>query len=830
MCLIDKRGYETMAMRSKEFIGKAEKIKSHELSVKSLIESIKGTLSNLNGKKNFLERERSSLYAELVAAENDYDGPDYGLIASIERQIDQTNDEIEITEGDILKITGELEKAEREYKKVEEEKQQTLFEIQQRARTYSQDIAKIGGVYGAYAAIGQSISQSMQANYDALSKAATILDGPIDSIGSGRSSNGGGSAGGRNGPSLAGSNGAAAIAGASNIRPSNSSTYSMRSSQGSVGNSSNGSLRFSKGGNIGIKPPSYRSQQASINTRSMFTNSMNNTSRVLSMNTNDLKSNQEPCDTSIIGASHTKRFNNVVQDSEIKKSAKQKKQGVDGVVSSADVMPWIARHGRNEFIDSLIVQDWELGRYSTVSLSSMRKYAARADYSAYLSDPNKYAHISYEKKPVIYIDPATIFEVKGTDEPNFWSYKTTPYSNYIDMARQIPIVYSMVKSGYRLTDLAKRNDVIGACTRNYYLSDDITVIRVGNGYIFGGEGRHRVMAALIAGVNLPVRVTDEFIKEQPSFTKKKDFESNKYADFRKDFANKSVTISEQILRADKTSLINLVKNEQLAKRVDFGEMDTRVARELVETIWKAKIKYPFLNFPFIGSTQSLNTNLQRNLELNLTRLYIQNNPTVPINQILKMVKEETNAYIKEFEIGENDLAVSITVKPPKKIAKPDRGKETAGYVTEYVGDTFSSKLSGISINTDNAKNYSKLCHALLAEEQSGASPKGCYSVNYLVNHEIGHQLDNCLHLYKDPDIIEEYKKHIQLPDAEQVENLCTYASTDIHEFIAEAWAESQCSSSPRGVAKMIDKKVSISATALMKAKNGGNDYARERER
>ena len=60
-----------MALRSKEFVGKAEGIKSHELSVKSLIESLKGTLSKLGSQKSSIENRISYLYAELAAAEND---------------------------------------------------------------------------------------------------------------------------------------------------------------------------------------------------------------------------------------------------------------------------------------------------------------------------------------------------------------------------------------------------------------------------------------------------------------------------------------------------------------------------------------------------------------------------------------------------------------------------------------------------------------------------------------------------------------------------------------------------------------------------------------
>lgn len=138
-------------------------------------------------------------------------------------------------------------------------------------------------------------------------------------------------------------------------------------------------------------------------------------------------------------------------------------------------------------------------------------------------------------------------------------------------------------------------------------------------------------------------------------------------------------------------------------------------------------------------------------------------------------------------------------------------------------------FKGAAIGIGNAKDYTALCQDLLKEERRGASPKGCETVRYLINHEIAHQLDNILHLSTDPTIIKEYTKHVQMSESEQINNLCTYASKDIHEFIAEAWAESQCSSSPRRVAKLIGDKIASTAQAYINSKKGESDYVRERE-
>ena len=81
-----------MAIRSRDFVGIAEGIKSHELSTKGKIEQLTGRVSELSGRKSSLNGTISYLEAAIAAAyeDTDEDGdPDYGLIASLEAERDQ---------------------------------------------------------------------------------------------------------------------------------------------------------------------------------------------------------------------------------------------------------------------------------------------------------------------------------------------------------------------------------------------------------------------------------------------------------------------------------------------------------------------------------------------------------------------------------------------------------------------------------------------------------------------------------------------------------------------------------------------------------------------
>ena len=128
-----------MAVRSRDFVGIAEGIRSHELSTKSQIENLKGRMSELSGRRSSLNSTISYLEAAIAAAyeDTDEDGdPDYGLIASLEAEKSSAENELSGVEQDLDSTGSELESKQNELEAVEEEKAQTLFEIQERAKYF----------------------------------------------------------------------------------------------------------------------------------------------------------------------------------------------------------------------------------------------------------------------------------------------------------------------------------------------------------------------------------------------------------------------------------------------------------------------------------------------------------------------------------------------------------------------------------------------------------------------------------------------------------------------------------------------------------------------
>ena len=90
-------------------------------------------------------------------------------------------------------------------------------------------------------------------------------------------------------------------------------------------------------------------------------------------------------------------------------------------------------------------------------------------------------------------------------------------------------------------------------------------------------------------------------------------------------------------------------------------------------------------------------------------------------------------------------------------------------------------------------------------------------------------MDNLLSLSKDPMIRMEYLKFKAMSSGDQMSNLCSYAGENIHEFIAEAMAESRNRPIPGRIAYKIGAHIENKLKCYSGNKGGDDDdYVRER--
>jgi hypothetical protein len=107
-------------------------------------------------------------------------------------------------------------------------------------------------------------------------------------------------------------------------------------------------------------------------------------------------------------------------------------------------------------------------------------------------------------------------------------------------------------------------------------------------------------------------------------------------------------------------------------------------------------------------------------------------------------------------------------------------------------------------------------------ERSGFHPVGCNTLKSVVDHELGHQIDDLLDLKNNPKVLDLYRNRSRFTQDGQTaasikEQLSQYAEVGgIEEFIAESWAEFRNNPNPRWIAREIGEIITSEATRRAK--------------
>ena len=210
--------------------------------------------------------------------------------------------------------------------------------------------------------------------------------------------------------------------------------------------------------------------------------------------------------------------------------------------------------------------------------------------------------------------------------------------------------------------------------------------------------------------------------------------------------------------------------------VNYSGTTVEIANEWNRGLADNFRRFPELkkNFEFVGTCQNRNKYAKHIYYDRIMEKYKQLNPGLTEKQLERSVKR----YIT------------------KNYAQPIGA-------TVYAQSTRISELSGVTIS----KNWQGQ-HFLNSIKEDVAlkfHPQGCDTVRSILDHEIGHQIDDLLDLWDNVDIIKIYRS---MTPGEMTNKLSRYAwdnSNPIEgrEFIAECWSEYVNNPEPRPVAKQV---------------------------
>lgn len=218
----------------------------------------------------------------------------------------------------------------------------------------------------------------------------------------------------------------------------------------------------------------------------------------------------------------------------------------------------------------------------------------------------------------------------------------------------------------------------------------------------------------------------------------------------------------------------LCEQLNVADKIFLGNVDLWLARKALSTVYRTLKKYPALRcmLNYFGTWNG----------------FVQNKDSL-FFQINKVRDNETMEVIRE---ATDELAASCL-----------ETFKNNGLATSFSSGVTDCYISGVIIN-GRSLNQQTILQDLALGERSGHSPKGCNTIKYVMDHEMGHLLDALLKIegcYALTKLLKKYDKDYLRY------NLSSYSVMNDEayerEVIAEGYAEYCNNPQPREVALAI---------------------------
>lgn len=290
----------------------------------------------------------------------------------------------------------------------------------------------------------------------------------------------------------------------------------------------------------------------------------------------------------------------------------------------------------------------------------------------------------------------------------------------------------------------------------------------------------------------------DVLKERAKYyglDKTKDFEDfkQKYLGYQDNLLTKNVNSAnnmvDKFVPATKvTEAEEYARNVLGIKNVSYKGVDVTTANEWNKGLKDTFDKFPELKskFGFVGECHERNKMLKSVAEKHYMDQFLKNNPTWTAKQLQPYVDKKVRSLMKMMQVSKRTFAQSWT---PNNPAFKD--------------------FAGITVNSIFGKKSKSFIKELIANVQTKFHPEGCSTIRSVLDHEIGHQLDDLLGIGKIKKIQDLFDSRTfdELTDA-----LSKYAwdnnnSNKYSEMIAEAWAEYCNNPNPREIAKTVGETI-----------------------
>jgi hypothetical protein len=176
--------------------------------------------------------------------------------------------------------------------------------------------------------------------------------------------------------------------------------------------------------------------------------------------------------------------------------------------------------------------------------------------------------------------------------------------------------------------------------------------------------------------------------------------------------------------------------------------------------------------------------------------------------VKKMVEDWTNKGVGDWIHDPVRRKQSIESSVKKQRMIKDRSPRANSNTYAYSDPWDFGDLNGIVWN--EKQNIDIVYKNLERDAKSKYHPVGCDKPKSIIDHELGHKIDELLGLRSDPEFLKIYNEAVGKGRQYVGDNLSRYAwegKSPKAEFIAEAWSEYLNSDSPRDIAKAIGELV-----------------------